>query len=39
MPRRPLLGAHDAKAFADEMASYREALEVIASVAALRHRG
>jgi hypothetical protein len=39
MPRRPLLGAHDAKAFADEMASYREALEVIASVVALRHRG
>lgn len=38
MPRRPLLGAHDAEAFADEMASYRDALAVIASVAALAKR-
>ena len=38
MPRRPLLGAHDAKAFADEMATYREASEVIESVAALAKR-
>ena len=37
-PRRPLLGAHDAKAFADEMAGYREAAEVIASVALLSQR-
>src|SRR5580693_692413 len=32
MPRRPLLGAHDAKAFADEMATYSDALAVIESV-------
>ena len=38
MPRRPLLGAHDAKAFADEMASYSDALAVIESVAALAKR-
>jgi len=38
MPRRPLLGAHDAQAFASEMAGYREAPQVIASVAALAKR-
>jgi hypothetical protein len=38
MPRRPLLGAHDARAFAEEMASYRDASEAIASVAALAKR-
>jgi hypothetical protein len=34
VPRRPLLGAHDAAAFADEMAGYRDAVAVITAVAA-----
>jgi hypothetical protein len=38
MPRRPLLGAHDVRAFAEEMASYRDASEAIASVAAMAKR-
>lgn len=35
LPRRLLLGAHDATAFAREMAAYPQARAVIATVAAL----
>jgi len=38
LPRRLLLGAHDAEAFAREMAAYPQARAVIATVAALADR-
>lgn len=38
MPRRLLLGRHDAEAFARQMASYPEARAVIATVAAMAER-